>query len=395
MNKTQYLRDNPYDPERWESKEQYFHFMAIATNSTFDYIKQAYYKRVNPELTVVRETYGHDGKKINEVRGLRESPESVEGFVPTRITTTPYGGQYVKYEKPEIDLNDAVETLRHLLIKEIEPYPTPHLSGDGCSLVVFSSDKHFGAHTKENSVYENPYNPQVFRERHDRLIERIYKESQRFGVFNELVYFDLGDAADGWNGKTTRGGHDLPQNLDNTGQWREYVNEHKRAFDNLVQLNVAEKIRFIGASNSNHGGDFDTILMKTLSLYLNIKYPFIDAIVTDKPFDNVNISGHNYIFGHGKDDEDMKNGFPLDLNPKVENWINDYIDQKRLDGIIHFVAGDMHQSAHNYGKRFRYRRVMSLYGSSKWIHSNFGNGRPGVSYDIIDGNQIYQIDLIL
>ena len=48
--------------------------------------------------------------------------------------------------------------------------------------------------------------------------------------------------------------------------------------------------------------------------------------------------------------------------------------------------GDLHQSLTQFGKRFRYKRVSSMYGSSKWIHTNFGYTRAAVDFDIVDKN---------
>ena len=80
---------------------------------------------------------------------------------------------------------------------------------------------------------------------------------------------------------------------------------------------------------------------------------------------------------------DMKSGMPLVLNDKTEGFINDYIDRKKLRSkYIHVVTGDLHQSAETYGKRFKYTKVMSMYGASKWIHTNFGSGESGVDYEI-------------
>jgi len=59
---------------------------------------------------------------------------------------------------------------------------------------------------------------------------------------------------------------------------------------------------------------------------------------------------------------------------------------------VHVQKGDLHQSSINYGKKFRYCNNMSMYGSSKWIHSNFGSGKAGVNYEIMDlnGEEIYR-----
>ena len=37
----------------------------------------------------------------------------------------------------------------------------------------------------------------------------------------------------------------------------------------------------------------------------------------------------------------------------------------------------------NASLRFRYKKVSSLYGSSKWIHTNFGNTKAAVDFEIV------------
>jgi len=96
---------------------------------------------------------------------------------------------------------------------------------------------------------------------------------------------------------------------------------------------------------------------------------------------------------HGKDEEDLRSGLPLRITPQVENYINDYINVKGISTpYIHFVKGDLHQSSVEYAKRFRYKNVMSMYGSSKWIHTNYGSGTAGVDFEIVEkfGSRISQ-----
>lgn len=396
-----FIRSNPYSPAKWKYKTHWHRWLVEEYEKQHGYkTTERYVKKVGDQIPKeifqeVARRYNKDGELTSSVHKLKPIPhESAEGMMLKRISKSNTGVEWARYEAPEINLNEAIEQIRKALIEEIKPYTPPPVNGGGCILNIYTSDKHFGAHTKENSVYQNEYNPKVFDERHDHLLDAIEKERSRFGNFDQLNYFDLGDAADGWGGETTRKGHKLPQNLDNAGQWKEYVKSHRRAWDSIMQMNPAASYRFIGAPNSNHGGDFDYILMQTVLMYLELKYPSVERSITDKPFDHIQVGNHSIIYGHGKDDEDMKSGFPLNLNDRTENWLNDYIDQKELKGIIHFVAGDLHQSAMNYGKRFRYRRVLSMYGSSKWIHTNFGSGRPGVSYDIVDGDEVYTKDLL-
>jgi hypothetical protein len=95
---------------------------------------------------------------------------------------------------------------------------------------------------------------------------------------------------------------------------------------------------------------------------------------------------HVFIFTHGKDNEDRKFGLPLQLNDKTENFVNKYIDYHNIDKSknIHLIKGDLHNESQQLGQTFRYRNVLSMYGSSKWIHNNFGPGIAGVSFDIVN-----------
>jgi hypothetical protein len=150
---------------------------------------------------------------------------------------------------------------------------------------------------------------------------------------------------------------------------------------------LAKDVYFISTSNSNHGGDFEYGAMRNLETYLNIKHLGIKTYVSYKPFNHFIYGGHCVIFGHGKDDEDMKNGLPLVLNDKVANLIADYIRINKLENYtVSFVSGDLHQSAETYAKNFRYKKVLSQYGSSKWMHTNFGSGAPGLSSEVYEKN---------
>ena len=206
---------------------------------------------------------------------------------------------------------------------------------------------------------------------------------------------DLGDALDGYNNQTTRGGHHLPQELNNREQHDIYVKIHKELFDIIVTNEYAEKIYFISTANSNHGGDFEYCAMKTLETYLNVKYPQIQTVISVTHLNHFIYGQHCIIFSHGKDTEDMKAGLPLVLNDKIKNYINEYITINKLnDYFITFVSGDKHQSAETYTNKFRYKKVLSQFGNTKWSHLNFGFGSVGLSSEVFvkDENQIYKND---
>ena len=93
----------------------------------------------------------------------------------------------------------------------------------------------------------------------------------------------------------------------------------------------------------------------------------------------------------------MKNGWPLTINDKVEAYIDQYIKEYKLyEYFVHTISADLHQDATTNTKLFRYRKVPSLAGSSKWIMSNFGLTEPGVGIDIykLDKKNVIQDSIL-
>lgn len=364
---------------------------------------QAYLNNKN-DLKLDKEIYV-DGKLKFET--FKKKPENIEmdfsDFDLEKVTTNPYGGMWLKYKKSE-SLYDPVhlEELKELLSKTITPRKKKDLSEvNDKSLIIYGSDKHIGALTKDNSVYTNKYDKSEIKRRLiDTTLEEIERWKALLGSFRSLYIMDLGDALDGFNGKTTGGlrgtsSHDLPQQMNNREQHDFYVEVHKELFDRIVEEDYAEDIYFIATSNSNHGGDFEYGAMKNLETYLNVAYPFVKTYISHTPVNHFTFGKQCIIFGHGKDDEDMKRGFPLIINDKVEKYIAEYIRLNKLEDYnITFVTGDLHQSAKTHGSNFRYKKVLSQYGSSKWMHSNFGSGQAGLSSEVFDNetNRVFETD---
>ncbi len=256
------------------------------------------------------------------------------------------------------------------------------------SLFLYTSDKHIGALTKKSSIYKNDYTAEIFRNRLLSLLDEIQYQFELYGRFDTIHFVDLGDALDGFNAKTTRGGHTLPQNLSNEEQFDVFVNVHKEFFDSLVKMDVTNNIKYLATYKDNHSGSFSYFANRALQIYLNHCYPDIETIILDKFIEHYYYGKHCFLFTHGKDEEDMKHGFPFHLTDKVENYINDYINYFNIKAdAIHVIKGDLHRSASEEARRFRYKNVMSVYGGSKWIHTNFGTCKAGINFDIVWKNE--------
>ena len=251
------------------------------------------------------------------------------------------------------------------------------------ALMVYLSDQHVGA-DNTGSLYPNHYDEKVFNERLQKTLTEIATQVDTFGIFDRIIICNLGDALDGYNGQTTRGGHKLPQNLDNKGQFDVYVKGMLSFFDALHTLNGANHIDYYCVSQDNNSGSFGYVANRTLEMVFGVKYPEMKVKVFDKFINFFTYGDHAFMLTHGKDDSDRKHGLPLILDMKTELYINEYIDNYRPGGrYLHLIKGDLHQSAGQFGKRFRYKNVASQFGSSKWIHNNFGNTPSAVDMEVV------------
>ena len=253
------------------------------------------------------------------------------------------------------------------------------------ALLVYMSDKHIGAKTKEDSLLPNEWNLEVFTKRMTILAEKIV-DMHNSRSFDSIVLIDLGDSVDGFNGQTTRGGHSLPQNMTNREVYLAFMDVHLN-FIESIQKYCKTNISYITIGDSNHGGDFEWICNRSLQTAVELKYPDIDFYTGNKFIEHFIINEHCFILCHGKDSEDMKFPLPLNLNDKVELYFKNYIDAHCIKSkFIHVIKGDLHRASTDYGQFFRYKNVLSMYGSSKWIQTNFMKNTSGVCMDVLFNN---------
>lgn len=255
------------------------------------------------------------------------------------------------------------------------------------TLMVYIADWHIGAYVDKDSIYENNYTEKDVMVRLQKLLEHIkLLTSAHKGVFDSIVICNLGDSLDGYNGQTTRGGHGLQQNMNNKEQFNTFTRIVRTLVESIIDAQVTNNICYIAVGDANHDGDFGYVANKALEMYFGVKYPEMTVQIFEKFMDYITVCGETFILCHGKDKEQMKGGLPLNLDQKTENYINEFILTNHLEygkKMIHFIKADLHQSSTNFGKMIRYRNVSSLFGSSKWIHTNFGNTPPGIDYDVI------------
>lgn len=259
--------------------------------------------------------------------------------------------------------------------------------------LYYLSDEHIGADVKEG-LYNTSYNESVFKYRLETIYNKIFRHAQVYGTFKHLIIGNLGDSIDGYNAQTTRGGHILPQNLDIKRVFEVYIDVHMNFLYSLQAAGIAENLYYVGVSESNHGGDIEYLCHKGLEYAM--KQTDVKFCVMENFMDHFIIGDHCFIFTHGKDKLDRKRNMPLNLTQDVENFIKQYIDINDLGKYtVSVIKGDLHQSASQTGKFFRYRNTASIFGSSKWSMINFGYTAPACDYDIIVDDEIIEGRIIL
>lgn len=263
------------------------------------------------------------------------------------------------------------------------------------TLVLYLSDMHIGADVSKYSLYSNKFDYESAKFRMYVLMRKILEVAVNQQV-SKIIICNMGDSIDGLNNHTTRGGHYLPQNMDNKEMFDNFVRLVIEFINDLVDCHLFSDIEYVAVEGGNHDGSAGYMANTLLENLLPHRFPGVKTRVFKRFMETIEVGKHTFILCHGKDERDMFKGLPLTLNDKAEVQINEFIDYNHIDApYIHFVKGDLHQSATTYGKKFRYKSVASFFGSSQWIHLNFGNTKAAVDYDIVYEDQVFESRIVL
>lgn len=301
-----------------------------------------------------------------------------------------------KYFELQNNVTDFKEFIKDLEFR-INPttFIRPH-NINNKTFILYLSDMHIGAEVSDYSIYNNTFNLTVSRNRLSVILSKVVDLCNNFNITN-IIVCNIGDSLDGYNSVTTRGGHILPQNMNNKDQFKNYIQIMLEFFAGLSSCGLFNSIKYYCVEGGNHDGDVGFMVNKSLEACLGILNPEIESEIFEKFIDYFEINENYFVLCHGKDAKDMFKNLPLVINPTVENRINEFLDYNDLavDKKVHFIKGDLHQTATTYAKRFRYKSVSSFFGSSEWIHKNFGNTTAAVDYDLLFEDDIFEGQLIL
>lgn len=251
-------------------------------------------------------------------------------------------------------------------------------------LIIWLSDLHIGAYnSKYSSFVPLPnYDKEEIKARLAKIVQTFVGHS-----YGAVYVVNLGDSVDGYDKETTRGGHQLPEIMDDKEISETYIECMVEFFKSLKNNIEANEFNYLCIGESNHDGNWGWLNNKLLAAYLTNEG--IKSYVSNFPIDNFTIGKHSFLYAHGKDNSCQSRQFPLTLNPQTELYFANYLVEANIrNEYIYVVKGDLHNYAYTTGKQFDYISVGSMYGSSNYIVANFGHTKWSINYSVVTENNM-------
>lgn len=326
---------------------------------------RTYIARFRKRNAGVRENCDNLKIDTTTVKHLWLKDKNVSAFVKNPDYQEPGEANY-----SEIDFTSIFKSLKPVNYK-----PADKISEAKFDRLVYT-DVHVAMKIVDYSLYGGVWNEEKLMERLDIMIRHVLNNRRS----NILVIHDLGDFMDGWDGKTVRREHELPQNMDN-----------QKAFDTglafkikLIQALVPYYTKIIchNVTDDNHGGSFTYVVNSAFKVAAEIMYDNVEITNQRKFIDHYIVENYPFILTHGKDGKNLKFGFKPVLDKIQENKIDNYIKQNYLlqkeNKKIEFAKGDSHQYLFDSSTStsFNYYNYPAFSPASNWVQTNF---QPGIS----------------
>ena len=296
-----------------------------------------------------------------------------------------------------VDYEAIISEAVVLGLKEIPALTQSSLDPSESEMVsrLVYTDCHIGMDVNPdgNSVYGGIWNENEFFNRIEFMAKWVIKHA-----VGDVLYIDeLGDYLDGLNGKTVRGGHDLPQNLTD-----DEALEVGIAGKLLLLRIVAPKFKrvvFNTVEDDNHSGKFAAFLNIAVEKVVSSIFKNVEFNRCKKFFSHYFVGKHCFVICHGKDSKYMKYG--LKVAPSSDNLekIDQYCkanDIYKKSKYVHFCKGDSHQKVFDYtsSQDFDYMNYPAFSPSSGYVQANFKKGISGFGFEIFSKNDedIFRLD---
>jgi hypothetical protein len=378
-----------YPRQEGESKNKWFKRVAELSGLHHKSLNKHYYKY--REFVETQRKYDKNGNVISRVEKLQQAnlvdvPDGLElSRVSTNVTT---GQQWLIHTKES--QNKALFQLNKELIKQtlkeanLKPLEVLKISPTNNKVLkVTYTDAHIGLNITENLYGLRQWNEFQLM---DALQKIVHHVGDQFNGHSKIIVADYGDFMDGWDAKTTRGGHILDQNMSNEEAFKVGAQFKIELAKRLAKFGVP--LEFYNVTNDNHSGSFSKIVNIHVKEVLSYLLPGVKYQIFNDFISHYFVGEWCFICSHGKDEKHLKYGFNTRPDDKSKTHINRYIDKHDLHKYrIVCEFGDKHQLIRDTSHaKFEYNVYWALSPASDWVQTNFADGRRGFCIEEIADN---------
>lgn len=374
---------------------------AAGIPSTYGYVRKTFYK--TKRLALREEKRNGNGevistRHVNELP-VPEVPDNLEVDGMTVYSAT--GATWTKYNKPKDNKTgdlDKVEALKYLAT-----LPTPpkrvlryNPSKPKNALVVVITDAHVGMapNPKSYAMFKRTWTAEDIMAYVDNIIQEVKNE---YNGEQDILFLDLGDFMDGYEAKTTRGGHHLPQNLDSRQALKIGAEFKLQLLDGIQQATGANIISH-HLCNDNHAGTYGWVVNQYAKVLCENANKRIVFNVHEQFIVHFTYADKTILLCHGKDESEQKfSPFTIPIGKKGEKLIRDYMKENGIKDHVYFFKGDshvMHLDMYSMSG-IDYVSFLPLCPPSYWTQPNFGSGRQGYSiFKLEEGKKNISIKIL-
>ncbi len=352
---------------RWAAKNNYPISLTDSPPEPLDGAKPPPIDFSNLELRRLRTDA--DDNPLGKTYLKRNNPHQLpdlSGYELEAVTTNPHGGAYLKYRAGKLgfDPKELKNILAELGNVPLAKKDWHKEEKTGFTQVASIGDIHIGMDSTDN-VFGYEWKP-------EKALQRALKLGSKVDPQAAKIFLIIGgDLNDGQDGKTTRKGHNLPQNLGSREQIENSVRFCLNCLDSISSATDAP-IEVIFLSDSNHGGG---VMDYAVGLLLEYLCPHrysgqIDFKLQESFIGTYKVGELDFIICHGYDEKHMPRGLPRFLSKDNVTFFERVADNRKLEKPV-LWRFDQHQYHVIEYPKFTDLMTKAFSTPSSWVSLNF------------------------
>lgn len=250
------------------------------------------------------------------------------------------------------------------------------IAGESVDRLIFT-DVHIG-------LDNGRYTKEEILRRRDLMAEYVIRHQKS----NTLYIDDLGDFFDGYDGRTTRSGHELEQLYSSNEQVQIGLDFKGGLFEALCQK--YKRVIHNAVTDDNHAGSLAEIGNNAIKLIYERRFENLEVNVLSDFLSHYKAAGCTFILSHGKDSKYMKRPFGLRPDKTTKDIILDYMSSNgiQLKNVI-FQKGDLHQFLIDHTDTLiKYENFTAFSSPSNYVKHNYSGSRSGFCFQTVKDGEI-------